>query len=69
MYITNEEIDLALDLGFEVTMSCAKGTTFDRLHRHIWNIRDGWQTVNTTVDGYEEHLKFDYLSDALRRPL
>lgn len=69
MYIPEEAIDLAMNLGYTVTLSPKTGASLERAHRRIWQIRDGWQTADNTGTKFINHQKFDSVIDALRRPV
>lgn len=66
-YITQDEQDLALNLNFEIRMSPQVGATFNRADRHIWGIREGWQTADLIDGSYCNHQRFNDLADALNR--
>jgi len=69
MYIPEEAIDLAMNLGYTVTLSPKAGASLERGHRRIWQIREGYQTADLVQDKWANHQKFDDVIDALRRPV
>lgn len=77
MYIPEEAIDLAMNRNYTVKLCPRKGPSMKCGDRRIWGIREGWQTADL-VDSTDEsmpgkyfanHLVFDDIMDALRRPL
>jgi len=69
MYIPEEAIDLAMNLGYTVTLSPKTGASLERGYRRIWEIREGYQTADLVQDKWANHQKFDDIFDALRRPV
>lgn len=65
-YPTQDDISLALKHNYKVTICPKKGTSFEREKRHIWNIKDGWQTATLIGGYYRDHHVFTELSDALK---
>ncbi len=70
MYIPEEAIDLAMNLGYTVTLSPQKGARLERGPRHIWGIESGWQTADMIDGVFKNHQKYPYekIIDAIRRP-
>ena len=69
MYAPQEAIDLAMNLNYEVTISPKTGTSFERGPRRIWSTRNGWTTADLIDGRFLNHLNFDSVIDALRRPV
>ncbi len=68
MYIPEEAIDLAMNLGYAVLLDPRKGVSLERGPRRIWSIREGYQTADLVQGKWTNHQKFDDVIDALRRP-
>ena len=75
MYLTEKEINNALNLGFKVTQCPNKGVSATRGTRRIWQVYDTshgqikpqWQTADLLGDMFKHHQKFDSFADALQR--
>jgi len=71
MYLTETEINTALNRGWAVTQCPNRGVSLDHTvqkDKHIWQIRDGWQTARIDQHKiYEDHKVFDNLMDAIER--
>ena len=67
MYLTENEINKALNLGFTVTQCPNKGTSATRGDLHIWNIREGYQTADLIEGRYTNHKKYNNFLDAIQR--
>lgn len=68
MYIPEEAIDLAMNLGYTVTLSPQKGASLQRGPRRIWATREGWQTADLERDKWVNHKRFSDIMNAIRRP-
>lgn len=68
-YATAEEVDLAIELGYEVECDTHRGHRFARDNRQVWGIESGWQTADLINDYYRNHQPYENLAEALRRPL
>ena len=74
-YATDEEIELAKELGYEHTRSQETGDHFGKhrkgAERRVWSIMYGarikWQTADIVHGFFVNHLVFEDLSRALRR--
>lgn len=69
MYAPQEAIDLAMNLGYEVTISPKTGTSFEHGSRRIWSTRNGWTSADLINSRFINHLNLEDVMDALRRPL
>lgn len=82
-YATDAEIQLAESLGYTWDVNQQRGHHFVKGQRHVWACAAtptcraennygplmAWQTADLIDNHYQSHLKFNDLSDALRRPL
>lgn len=69
-YADADEITLATNLGYEVSCDQRNGHRFLRGDRHVWAVRDGWQTADLSEDNFFiNHKSFTDLSEALGRDL
>lgn len=66
-YATSEQIDEVIELGYEVDCTQRNGHTFSKGDRHIWAIREGWQTADLINQYYRNHQPYRTLAEALRR--
>ena len=69
MYISLEQMNKALNLGFKVTQCPDKGTIAERDNFRIWDIREGYQTAYIYGDIYQGHKTFINFEDAINRVL
>ncbi len=69
MYSTPTENDLALRLGYEITINTEKGSTFTKGARNVWAVRTGWQTADLLDGSYQNHMKYNILTKALKRSI
>ena len=67
--IAKELLGLAMNLNFSFEFGAKDGWHFHRGDRRVWNIREGWQTADLIDGRFQNHLKFENLEDALRRPV
>lgn len=67
-YATAEEVDLAVELGYEVECDTHRGHRFTRGNRQVWGIESGWQTADIINDYYRHHWPYKTLTEALNRP-
>lgn len=81
-YATDNEVNLAETLGYRWDVNQQRGHSFTKGDRHVWacaadgqRIGDAegplmaWQTADIINGYFQNHQKFNDLSDALRRPL
>ena len=68
-YATDEQVALGEALGYEHEKSFERGSRFTKGQRHIWAIRDGWQTADSFGGYYRNHKKFAGIGDALKREI
>lgn len=68
-YATSEQEEEARSLGYIVTRSAKRGSSFTLGARVIWSTRMGWQTADLMAGYYRNHKFFEDLDEALRREL
>ena len=69
MYISEKEVDFAINKGYIITLSPIEGESFKKGNRNIWRIYEGYQTADLIEGLYKNHEIFYNVKDALNRPL
>jgi len=69
MYISIEQMDKALNLGFKVTQCPDKGTIATRANFRIWDVREGYMTAYLSDGMYQDHKKYDSFEGAINRTI
>lgn len=67
MYANDDDVELAIKLGYTHKRSLQSGSSFDKGCRCIWSTIRGWQTADIINGFYKNHKTFDNLGDALTR--
>lgn len=72
-HATNEQQNLATELGYTNERSINWGDRFSKGNRLVWPTRSEWQTADYIKVGSHprstNHQKFTHLEDALKSPL
>jgi hypothetical protein len=63
------ECELAKELGYTVRPYKGPGIRFIKGARHIWSVKDGWQTCNWREGHFATYCIYPTLTEALGREL
>ena len=66
-YATEQQMELAAELGYTRERSPRNGDSFNKGNRDIWAIQKGWQTADLIDGYYQNHQPFYELELALNR--
>ena len=74
MYLTEKQINSAIDKGYSVTQCPRKGTSAQKDNRHIWdicinntNLKMGYQTADIAHGRYDNHKSYSTFEEAIAR--
>ena len=67
-----KENTLAISLGYKLKKrrretADTERSSFFKGNRHVWKVREGWQTANLIDGQWRDHKKFADLEEALTR--